>query len=444
MSINEAPNPIIGLFLEPQVKKAWNSFKRSLDNSPMRIGQSLDNLGSVAEESLRSLGREVGTPMADSINLEALVEDIIIGANTQKQLADLITILSKNDSFNNSLQEVLLTDSNFKAVIKSAIEATGDEGMTPQEIKAILVKYIGEENANAVYTKMRAQFSPIPKVKPNSLSVDEFNLTPAIVGDLVTSVGDVRLKKVINKVLSNEQDIASILRKAEELSKTQPIDVDWFQTEFKKIVASNPNVVDKATQNQLYLITKRLIEKLGKDTNGNWSAKRISGAVLIGIVISAFVVDSKSKKAWKGKCFAEKGYDTREKILELQKDIAKFKDVSSACDNYVLEKRGKQGVSTLKSYLSILGSVIFSDSEDGIILPGETEEVPLTNEPDQTPKPVTPVGDIEKEAKKWFEDSGYETEGMKIEKINDTTIKWTLPDGSSGTVRKYEDGSFAP
>jgi hypothetical protein len=245
-------------------------------------------------------------------------------------------------------------------------------------------------------------------------------------------------------VLSNEQDIASILRKAEELSKTQPIDVNWFKTEFKKIVASNPNVVDKATQNQLYLITKRLIEKLGKDTNGNWSAKRISGAVLIGIVISAFVVDSKAKSAWKGKCFAEKGYDTREKISELQKDVAKYIEVNSSCDNYVLEKRGKQGVSTLKSYLSILGSVIFSDSEDGIILPGETEEIPLTNEPDQTPKPVTPVGDIEKEAKKWFEDSGYETEGMKIEKINDTTIKWTLPDGSSGTVRKYEDGSFAP
>lgn len=379
MLINEAPNPIIGLFLEPQVKKAWNSFKRSMGDSPMRIGQSLDNLGSVAEENLRALGREVGTPMADSSNLDDLVEDIIIGANTQKQLSDLISILSKNDTFNQSLQEVLLSDSEFKSVIKSAIEATGDEGMTPQQIKSILVKYVGEKNADAVYTKMRAQFSPIPKVKPNSFNIEEFNLTPSIVGDLVTSVEDVRLKKVINKVLSNEQDIVSILRKAEELSKTEKIDVNWFKTEFKKLIDSNPNVVDKATQTQLYLLTKRLVEKIGKDKSGNWSGKRIGYAFLIGLVLSAFVIDSKAKAAWKGKCFAEKGYDTREKLSELQKDMAKYQDIDAACDNYVLEKRGKQGIATLKSYLSIVGSVIFSDSDDGIILPGETEEVSVTD-----------------------------------------------------------------
>ena len=391
MLINEAVNPILNLFLEPQVKLAWNAFKESLGNSATRIGQSLDDLGSVANTNLRNLADNIGIYDSQTADLESLVNRIINSTLNQQELSQLIDILSQSTLFKTKIQEVLLSDKNFKSVIKQAIELEGEEGMSPQQIKGVLEKYIGEENADVIYNKMRAQFSPIPKVKPGSFNIEEFNLTPAIINDLVTTVDDVKLKKIVNEVLGNEQNLSKILRKAEELSKSGPLDINYFKKEFEEIVKSNPDIIDKATQSKIYLLTKKLIQIMGKNKNGKWSLKKIGAAIITGLVVTEFWTSSETKSAWRKQCFVSKGYDSNEKIATLKKDEVKYEEVKNSCDNYVSKKWIDRGTSNISSkFWAIVGGFenLFPSGDDEIVFSTNTETKPKDEtKPEQTSKP---------------------------------------------------------
>ena len=137
--------------------------------------------------------------------------------------------------------------------------------------------------------------------------------------------------------------------------------------------------------------------------------------------------------AWKGECLKNKGFDTLEKWIEFEKtNHEKYVQINSECDREVQKKEDETDYQALKDKAAALG-VFFRGSKNEVILP----DLPSTGG-----SSATPSEDLVKTAKEWLTKNEFWQEGMTLEKVNDNTIKWTLPDGQSGNITKQGDGSF--
>ena len=385
MSLTEATNPISELFLAPYINKAWTVMKRDLGDSALRIGQNLDaTLDNVTRTTLDDLAKQIGISYPESMDNFYLINNLVLRADsmTKDEIVTLVKSLSTLDIFSNSLTKTLISDEGFINTLKTSII---DYGVTPNEIKKLLTNYLGEENATAVFNKVRVSIPTSSLVKGGDNLVDEFVLTPQAMGELVSTVESKSLKRVVNKVLSDKQSMNKILSMAEELSKTTKIGPDYFKTEFQKIVQSYPSFWDKAKQTQVANFMKKAFDILTKDKTGKVSPMRIAAVILTGLVISATWTSSALKNAYRDDCLKEKGIDTPEKFNTLKSDKAEFTKVMSSCDLYVLKQAGKYKLQGVMALVSPLVDTIVGDNEDYV--PSFVTSSTTTPEPKKTLEP---------------------------------------------------------
>lgn len=362
MMLSEATNPITNFFVGPYISKSWTAMKKGLGDSVSRISQYLDtNLDNVTRTTLDDLASQVGISYPESLDSMYLIDNLVSKVNgmTIDQLNVLTKSLSKIKIFSDNLVESLISDENFIKTLRSSI----DSGLSPNEVKTVLTKYLGEENANIVFNKARVSVPTSSLVKQSS-DVAEFILTPQAMDALVSTVESPSLKKVVNKVLSDKQKMDKIMKMAEELSKTTQIGPDFFKTEFQKIVQSNPSFWDKAKQTEIGKLMKSLWNLTTKDKTGKFSWVRTGTSTLIGLVIAATWTSSGLKNAFRDDCLKEKGIDTSEEFTALKANKSEYEKVMGDCNQYVFEKVGKFKLKGLGSIVSPFVDLVFGDDED--------------------------------------------------------------------------------
>lgn len=363
MMLSEATNPITNFFVGPYISKSWTAMKKGLGDSVIRISQYLDtNLDNVTRTTLDDLASQVGISYPESLDSMYLVDNLVskVDNMTTDQLNVLTKSLSKIKIFSDNLVESLISDENFIKTLRSSI----DSGVSPNEVKTVLTKYLGEENANTVFNKARVSVPTSSLVKQSS-DVAEFILTPQAMDALVSTVESKSLKKVVNKVLSDKQSMDKIMKMAEELSKTTQIGPDFFKTEFQKIVQSYPSFWDNAKQTEFAKFMKKAFElAYVKKETGKVRWWRITGTVILGLVVAATWTSSGLKNAYRDDCLKEKGIDTPEEFNTLKANKSEYEKVMGDCSQYVLSKVGKFKLKGLGSIVNPFVDLLFGDDED--------------------------------------------------------------------------------
>lgn len=362
MMLSEATNPITNFFVGPYISKSWTAMKTGLGDNVSRISQYLDtNLDNVTRTTLDDLASQVGISYPNSLDSKYLVDNLMskVDEMTIDELSVLTKSLSKIKIFSDNLVESLISDENFIKTLRSSI----DSGLSPNEVKTTLTKYLGEGNANMVFNKARVSVPTSSLVKQSS-DIAEFILTPQAMDALVSTVESASLKKVVKKVLSDKQNMDKIMKMAEELSKTTPIGSDFFKTEFQKIVQSNPSFWDKAKQTEIGKFMKSALDFATKDKSGKFSKSRTAITILVGLVIAATWTSSGLKNAFRDDCLKEKGIDTPEEFTALKANKSEYEKVMGDCSQYVFEKVGKFKLKGLGSIVSPFVDLVFGDDED--------------------------------------------------------------------------------
>ena len=387
MSINEATNPIVNFLLKPIVEDAWKAFKSEFNNSAISIGQQLDQLSKTSKLKIENLASSKGinTNLYDT---SKLIDNLLSKNLNNADLSELIMILSENKIFNENIKTLLIGSKEFQKTLKSAIELSGEGALTPQQIKTVIADFVGKANADDIYNKVVVKIDP-SKLAKTSVT-DEFFFPASTVQELVGSVTNPKLQKTIDKVLSDKQGFAQILKQAEELSKTQKIDQAWFQSMYSELVKSNPTIWDKATQSEFMNVVKKIGKTLVGSEKGGPSFTKIAGWILTSAIISVIYTDDNKLSAWMGECLESKN-QTAESWANLQQTNQQlYNTILADCTEYVdgkeTEDEISSGIGKIKNiYRGIVkGFGAGSDIKPAWSKPTSTQ---TQNQTQTTPKP---------------------------------------------------------
>lgn len=359
MSINEATNPILGLALEPFLTKSWRVFKTEFDNSAIKILTHLDNnLDATTQVALRDLSRSKGNALADVMDINEVIDDLMSKASrfTDDELKTLTKELSSLSKFSDNIVKTISKDEGFKDLFKEAIELEGEGYLTPQQIKGVLIDYLGESNATKLYDEMRIGVNP-SKILSTTLE-DDIILSPTTISGLVNAVEDAKLKGAIEKILE-PTTLRGILEKAQDLSKTTKIDKVWFEKQFSDIVKLNPSFWTQLKRGEFNKLVNRLWtdEKTGafsfKTLGINTVAKPLGlgfFTYLVSSIIAALWTSDDLLDTWKAECLLSKGY-TKDNKEQIKKDNPnKWTKDNEDCDKEVRSKETGDALKDFKSY----------------------------------------------------------------------------------------------